>query len=128
MNDKSINKRYDFVDLLKTIAIFFVLFYHFSVMNIDFIHDEGFTSYFNYYLNSILSTCVPIFFFVNGGLLLNKSYLDIKSHVRKTIKILILTLLWGLISLILLSIIKGEPLSFSDIVKGLYYLKQGWNN
>ena len=127
--DINVNKkRHDFVDLLKAIAIIFVLFYHFSIMNIDFIHNEDLICYLNYYLKSLLSTCVPIFFFVNGGLLLNKSSLDIKRHVIKTIKILILTILWGIITLLILSLIRQENLSFIEIIKGVYFLKMGYIN
>jgi surface polysaccharide O-acyltransferase-like enzyme len=128
MNHPTETKRYDFVDLLKAIAISFVLFYHFLVMDIDFIHNKDFGIYFNYFFNAILSTCVPIFFFVNGGLLLNKSNLDIKQHAKKSVKIILLTILWGIISLVLLSVIKQEYLSFKEIVKSVYYLKQGWTN
>ena len=67
MSNNIPKKRFDFVDLLKATAIFFVLIYHFSLMNVDFIHNGEWTSYINYYLKSLLSTCVPLFFFVNGG-------------------------------------------------------------
>ncbi|HEY4784447.1 MAG TPA: acyltransferase family protein [Bacteroidales bacterium] len=125
MDNNTNKRRFDYVDLLKTIAIFFVLIYHFSIINIDFIHNEDWTCYLNYYLKSILSTCVPLFFFVNGGLLMNKSDLDIKKHVRKVIKIILLTIVWGIITLILLSLIKGEHLTFNEIIGGAFFHKQG---
>ena len=128
MNNNFEKKRYDFVDLLKSIAIFFVLVYHFSMMNSDFIHYENWTSYINYYLKSLLSTCVPLFFFVNGGLLMNKSDLNIRKHIRKITKIIILTVLWGIITLIALSLIREEHLSYIEIIGGVYTLKQGWIN
>ena len=128
MDNNFPKKRFDFVDLLKATAIFFVLIYHFSLMNVDFIHNGEWTSYINYYLKSLLSTCVPLFFFVNGGLLMNKSKLDIKDHTKKIIKIIILTIIWGLITLIALSFIRGEHLSFIEIIGGVFNLKEGWIN
>ena len=128
MSSLLIKKNLDYVDLLKAIAIFFVLVYHFSIINTDFIHKSNFSSYFNYYLKSILSTCVPLFFIVNGGLLFNKNDLDIKKHIIKIFKIVILTLVWSLITLLLFSVIKNEHISAIQLLGGLYFLKQGWTN
>lgn len=121
-------KNFDFIDLLKSIAIYFVLIYHFNNMNIDFINQVNSSVYFNYFISSIFSTCVPIFFFVNGALLLNKSDLNIKSHLHKIFKIAILIIIWGAITLTSLAILRNEKLSAFEIIKGTYLLRQGWNN
>lgn len=123
-----IKKRYDFIDLLKTIAIFFVVMFHFNCLQIDFLNDNDTISYFNYFIKSVLCTCVPLFFFVNGALLLNKQSLDLKSHIFKMGNIIILTVVWGIITLLALSIIRDERLSFLEVLKGVYYLKNGWIN
>ncbi len=121
-------KRKAFADLLKTIAIIFVVVYHNTQININFIDDQSWLIYVNYYLKSALSVCVPLFFFVNGGLLLNKSSLDIQRHSQKIIKIIILTAVWGAITTFLLSLIRKDPLPLLDIVKSSLYLKFGWNH
>ncbi|KAB1155864.1 acyltransferase [Flavobacterium luteum] len=123
-----IKKRYDFIDLLKAIAIFFVVMFHFNYLQIDFLIGNDNISYINYFIKSILCTCVPLFFFVNGALLLNKSSLDLKNHIFKMGNIIILTVVWGIITLLALSIIRNEKLSFLEVIKGVYYLKDGWIN
>ena len=59
-------ERFENIDLLKALAIYFVVIYHFNIIPINVIEPDSCWNYFNYYLKSILSTCVPIFFFVNG--------------------------------------------------------------
>ena len=121
-------KNYDFIDLQKSIAIYFVVLYHFNNAPINFINGGSVTAYSNYFLRSILSTCVPLFFFTNGALLLNKYDLDIKKHTRKVLKIILLTVIWGLLTLLAAGEIRGERLSVSEIIKGIFHLKQGWIN
>jgi Uncharacterized protein conserved in bacteria len=126
-SDKVSKERYAFIDLLKFIAIFFVLFYHFSYYNYNFLTDANFSSYLYYYIRAILSCCVPLFFFINGALILNKTF-DLKKHVKKLVRIVILTILWALIELIVIMFIKGEYLSLLEIFKGIIQLKHGWIN
>jgi surface polysaccharide O-acyltransferase-like enzyme len=123
---KKSNEKYDFIDLIKALAIYFVVIYHFNNIPIDFIGTKDNGYYLNYFLKSILSTCVPLFFFVNGALLLNKKELDIKRHAFKILNITGLIIIWGVISLIALAYIRNEKLSFFDIIKGVYTLRQGW--
>jgi len=119
--------RLDNIDLLKTLAIYFVVIYHFNRIPINIIEPDSCWNYFNLYLKSIFSTCVPIFFFVNGLLLLNKEKIDIKKHIRKIINITILTVLWGFITIIAYIYIRGEMLSLSQIIKGSWTLRQDSN-
>ena len=70
-------KRYDNLDLLKVIAIVFVLIYHVYARSANLNNVTGSFNCYNYFLKSILGTCVPVFFFVNGALLLNKRAVDI---------------------------------------------------
>ncbi len=64
-------KRLFFIDILESIAIFFVLSYHGTNYSFEFLQDRGnVLFYFRYYLRTILSCCVPLFFFANGYLLL----------------------------------------------------------
>ena len=62
--------RYDFLDLLKASAIFSVILYHSFTAPYHILGGAPPIAYFRYFFRSILSTCVPIFFLVNGALLL----------------------------------------------------------
>lgn len=120
--------RIDNLDLLKALAIYLVINGHFNSIPSNIIECQSFSTYLNLFLKSIFSTCVPIFFFVNGLLLLNKETIDIRKHIRKIIRIIVLTVLWGFITLFVLQYIRGEILPFSQIIKKSWLLKQGWNN
>ncbi len=120
--------RVDSIDLLKALAIYMVIIYHFSRIPSDIIETQSYSTYFNLFLKSILSTCVPIFFFVNGLLLLNKETIDIRKHITKIARIVALTVLWGFITLVVLQYIRREMLPFSEIIRGSWFLKQDWNN
>lgn len=123
-NEKSI--RLDFVDLLKSIAIYFVLMYHFPIQEFQFLTGSTFEDYLGYFTEVLLGTSVTLFLFVNGGLLLTKDTLNIKKHVVKTIKIIGLTIVWGIITIIILSINRGETMTLKTIFSYLYNLQKDW--
>jgi len=121
-------KRLYFIDLLESIAIFFVLSYHGTNYSYGFLQDRGnVLFYFRYYLRTILSCCVPLFFFANGYLLLNRQF-SLKKHIRKIIRLVILTYIWGTIDLFILMFIKNEFFSVKDFLIGVWTWKQGWIN
>lgn len=113
-------KYYYFIDVIKTIAIFFVILYHCGDLS-------NHPIFVNDFVRSILSSCVPLFFLANGLLLLNKP-LDIKKHISKIINIALLTIVWGAIVLFIEMYLWGEFLSPSAFIMGLFQLKQGWIN
>jgi len=121
------NNRYEFIDLLKAIAIFSVVIYHFSNMTPNLLKTQDVFTYFNYFLKAILSASVSIFFFVNGALILNKD-LNLKKHAFKLITIIILTVVWGIITVLLLMPIKNEYMSLFEFGKTLWTWKLGWIN
>ena len=84
-------------------------------------------TYFTYFIKGVASCGVPLFFMVNGAVMLNKSF-DIKKHIKKIIATVILTILWAIISLLLLIPIKGEYLSIVGLIKALWSWKLGWIN
>lgn len=107
--------RYNEIDLIEAIAIFFVIFYHCTTYSFDFISNGTFNNYILYFSRTILATCVPIFFFVNGFLLLNKP-LNLKKHITKCINILVIIFIWALILMPLYLMINGEPVTLNAIV------------
>lgn len=122
------NSRIVWIDVLKTLAIFLVIVYHDPIYSIDVLSEtETVKMYSLYFMRTILSTGVPIFFFVNGFLLLNKEF-NLKKHIFKTIRMTLLAIVWGIICLLLLMVIRNDHLSFPDFIKGLWNWKTGWIN
>ena len=114
--------RWHYIDLIESIAILFVIIYHSTTYSFSWMENSSALFYIRYYLRTILSTCVPLFFFANGYLMLNRSF-DLKKHIIKIVKIIVLTLIWSIITLILLMPpIKNEYLSVRELV---VYLQHG---
>lgn len=115
------------IDLLESLAIFFVLAYHGCLMDSDFIARPEGKQYFQYFARMILSTCVPMFLFVNGYLLFSRP-LDIRKHVKKMIRLTVVTCIWILLLLVIMQPIYGEYLTWEQIGEQFWYLKMDWNN
>ena len=107
--------RFHEIDYLETIAITFVIFYHCTRYSFDFINSGSVADYLIYFSRTILATCVPIFFFANGYLLLNKNF-DFKKHIKKTLRLFVLIFIWALILMPLYLLIAGESISISAVV------------
>ena len=119
--------QYAYIDLLKAIAIYFVVFYHFNNLQIDFLDANHKVSYVHYFIKALFSTCVPLFFFVNGALLLNRK-LDMSKHKAKLGKLIALLLGWGILTLLIFMPLKNEYLSVQEVLFGAWQGKQGWTN
>lgn len=115
-------QRLYFLDLIKTIAIFIVCFYHYNTLNMNFLQAGLFSSYFNYFFQGIFSICVPLFFLVNGYLYLNSEY-DVKKHVRKTLKIFFLALFWSFASVLIVGHMLGHKYNLLDFFTSGYFLE-----
>lgn len=90
------SNRWSYIDLLECIAIYFVLVYHTTLYSFDFLNEGTLFNYFAYFFRTILSTCVPIFFFANGYLLFNRPFV-LKKHIYKTLKLVLLVFIWAAI-------------------------------
>ena len=93
------NMRIEYIDLLKAIAAFLTVFYHYGYYKLDYGFDITQGSYLpniNRIIMCFASCCVPVFFMVNGALLLKKRR-SWKSVYRKAVKIFILTAVWSLV-------------------------------
>lgn len=66
-------KRVEYLDILKTIAIFLVCFCHFIYLKNDYICA---------FVMLVAWSAVPIFFIVNGFLLFKKEF-DLDKHIKK---------------------------------------------
>lgn len=121
------NERLASLEWLETIAIFFVVAYHTTIYSYNFLYEPTATSYIRYFIRTILSPCVPLFFFVNGYLLLNKPF-DFKKHIMRMVKYILLSLVWAVLTLLILMPIKNESMTIGEFFYALRSWKIGWIN
>lgn len=89
-------KRYAYLDLIKIMSAFMVTFYHFAHGRIDYNYNELGIVYIPNLARCVMSCCavsVPLFFMVNGALVLGKDR-SIKEMLYKIVKIAILIAVW----------------------------------
>lgn len=110
-------KRYCYIDLLKFIAIYFVILIHNYSCSTDFILNSNFETYFAYFFRLFIEG-VLIFVFVNGFLLNNKN-LDLTKNIKKIFKIFSLIIFWSIVYIIFFSILNHESISFKHIVSNV---------
>ena len=108
-------QRWNFIDLIEVIGILFVLMYHSTTYYFNIL-DKSLGLFLKYYLRTVLSMCVPLFFFANGYLLINRKF-DFKKHINKLVRIVILTFIWGIGNVLLYRPIEDEYMSIVEIVK-----------
>lgn len=120
-------KRFHHIDLIECIAILFVVIYHSRLYEYDFINGSGSIEilyYVRYFLRTILSTCVPLFFFSNGYLLFSKNY-SLKRHTQRTIK-LSLVPLWSLALMPIYQVLNGDGISIKAVIHNVLDLNIEW--
>lgn len=118
MEEKISIKRYPYIDLIKTIAIIMVIILHAGLLKVDFIRLKTVTSAIQYSFR-IISEGVPLFIMVNGFLLLPKEKFDLKKHLKKTLKIFELLIIWSILYIILETILQKGQLSVELIFKNV---------
>lgn len=119
------NTRFDYIDLMEFLGIFFVIIYHSQLINGNFLADPKTITYIHYALSPILSSCVPMFLFANGFLLIGKE-LNIRKHVYRTLQLIVLTFFWGAVNLLIMMAIRGEWMPIKEFIKALWGWKHGW--
>ena len=107
---KKVDARICFVDIMECIGLLFVVMYHATTYNFNWLNNNSVLYFSRYFFNTIMATCVPIFFFVNGYLLFGKK-LDLKKHIKKTIKFIILTIIWSTIGFMIIMVIEKHSFS-----------------
>ena len=115
------------VDLLKSLAIWFVLIFHCALYPIVIYAGMPLSALLRYYFQAILSTCVPLFFFVSGYLMLERP-LNLKKHSLRTGKMMLITCFWIVFLLFVLQYYYQEPILWQELQEGMWDLKGGWNN
>lgn len=122
-NEKKV--RWEHIDFIEATAIFFVLLYHSTKYTYDCWDGAPVLDYVRYYLRTILSTCVPLLFFANGYLLLNRKF-DLKKHLVKCIRLVILTVVWGMITILAFMWMRQGCISLTDAFGYLWRLELWW--
>lgn len=89
-------KRLDNLDLLKTVGILMVLSLHVPLWKYDFIDTPSVSRGLQYAMR-LLCEGVPLFLTVNGFLLFRKDRFELRPHLKKTLRLFVLTLVWGVI-------------------------------
>lgn len=104
-------RQISYLNILKTIAIFCVCAIHVPLFS------ESALSNFS---QMVLHIGVPIFFMVNGALLFNRPF-DMKKHLRRTFKLIAVSLAWRAVLLALSFLKTNKPvLTFSSLIN--YFL------
>jgi surface polysaccharide O-acyltransferase-like enzyme len=114
------------LDLLKAIGIFLVLIYHCRPPP-PLASDFSLFGVLDYFFHSFLAICVPLFFFVNGALLLNRP-MNVKKHYSKMLRVVVLGIVWGFITMFLLMQLRGVHYSAQETVRAVLVLKADWVN
>jgi surface polysaccharide O-acyltransferase-like enzyme len=96
------SKRIIYLDWVKSLAIFLVLFYHFNPMNLNYTPEKMFVWNFNYFVTTLSVMGVPLFFMVNGALMLDRKPL-LRKHVHKVLKLIFLLIIWKFITVLILN-------------------------
>lgn len=84
------------LDIIKLISAYMVVFYHFGHIDKGEFINNQYHCTLGQYLLILCSSSIPMFFMVNGALLLNKEY-SIEKIYSKAGKIALLTFVWSFI-------------------------------
>ncbi len=91
------NNRIDGIDVLKALAMFWVITLHADLWLYDIVAQDYSTKSLFYYAFRLAAEGVPVFITVNGFLLFRKSTFDLKKHLLKTGKLILLLFIWAFI-------------------------------
>lgn len=102
-------KRRNDLDWMKLFAILCVILYHAGIFS-----DSRM-------IGAFLSLGIPMFFAVNGYLMLSKKN-ELVYFIKKNIRVASLIVFWGLVSSAIVMVCNGETLSLIDVVRHLVSL------
>ena len=124
VNAKS--QRISGLDFLKAFAICGVIAIHVPLFKVDFINNPTAGSFLQYALRLLIEG-VPIFMAINGFLLFKKRNFNIKQHFKKTFRLFLIFLIWGVIITVICTSLDNpsQKLSIPFIIKSILYVKPG---
>ncbi len=115
------------IDLMECIGIFLVIYLHGSLYTYNYIVYDSLPVYLTTFLRAPLSMCVPIFFFANGYLLFHKT-LDLRRHILRLIRMVVICFFWGSVLICVLQPIYGKFLTWEEFWFTLTNWSVGWAN
>ena len=86
------------LDAMKTIGIVFVVTFH-ALSAVPLMPLDSPSALLTYILMAVFGCQVGLFFFVSGALLLSRPF-SLERHVRKTLNLVMLTIVWALLLLV----------------------------
>ncbi len=107
-------KRIAYIDLLKIIAIFMVITLHSGTWQTDFIKTGNWQNTFQYCVRMLFEG-VPLFMMINGFLIFNRPF-DARKHLKRTVSIVFIILIWSVIMDVYFTLIEGSPLTFKGVM------------
>lgn len=107
-----IKKRIIYYDFLKFIASIMVVFYHLGTINYGSINGNVYFPNMNRIIMNLCQVSVPIFFMVNGAILLNRQ-INKKNILKKSIKAMLIYIIWSKAIGVILSFINSNYTSIN---------------
>lgn len=89
--------RIHYIDVLEVIAIFFVVYVHFS-------NTKGNSIAANLIQLGAFTYVVPIFLMANGALLFHHSF-DLNKHIRRTLQLLLAVTVWRILTFVITDLV-----------------------
>ncbi len=124
MSSSSAIKRVFGYDLLKALAMFMVVFYHLQMLDFSFTPDVYYIPNFNKIIQLICAAGVPLFFMVNGALMIDKK-MTLNKVVYKASKLFMIAIFWTLVlrcGVLGLILGNGLPKSITDFLSKYWFL------
>ena len=82
-----------YYDLIKIVAAFMVCFYHLGLLDVGTVSEAFYVPNINKLILNLCAMSVPLFFMVNGALMLRRPY-SIKEIFLRFLKIIFLYYFW----------------------------------
>ena len=123
--DGDIRERIYGFDLAETVAALFVVTYHITSCDFLFFRNPGPGTALTTCFRSFLVICVPLFLMINGYLLLHRP-LDLKTHLLRTLRLVFLTLFWGIGPLLTQLRLEGRSLGPVAFFREMFSFDDLW--
>jgi len=119
-DDRRINLRIKYLDLLKTIAIIGVVVIHSAAPLVDYSSTGSYDWWIGNIYDSAFRTGVPLFFMVSGALLLNRNSISLKDfYLKKTLPLVIAFVFWSAVYFIQRNLPYPESFTLSNFIKSM---------
>lgn len=113
------------LDIIKALALYFVVLYHLTFRNSPDIFSGRGMDYIEYICAALLSVCVPLLFTVSGALALRRP-VDLRRSLRRSLRVLLLGVVWAVISLGIVLLLRQERMSSRTFFSTVYSLQVGY--